>query len=292
MDGTVEQTGARRRAAFGADISRATPSTWTSSPARARYTLRKTNERYLGELLCPPETGRDASASATACFAEAHNRLSQPLYCLAFAMIALAAILRGRAPARRAGDAADHGRRWRRRRLRIAGYGVVGLAPGHPALLALFYLIPLLGAAGAMAGADGLQPQRDPGARARPRGRRARMSWSWTLYRYLALQFLLGVAVVYAGFLALAFSIDIVDLLNRTAGHDVATADGRSAWRCCSCPIWARRCCPSPSCWAASSPLCGCRAARNWWRRAPPAFRPGISCCRRWPWRCSSASSP
>jgi lipopolysaccharide export system permease protein len=49
------------------------------------------------------------------------------------------------------------------------------------------------------------------------------MSWSWTLYRYLALQFFLGVAVVYAGFLALAFSIDIVDLLNRTAGHDVST---------------------------------------------------------------------
>jgi lipopolysaccharide export system permease protein len=50
------------------------------------------------------------------------------------------------------------------------------------------------------------------------------MSWSWTLYRYLALQFFLGVAVVYAGFLALAFSIDIVDLLNRTAGRDVSTA--------------------------------------------------------------------
>jgi len=50
------------------------------------------------------------------------------------------------------------------------------------------------------------------------------MSWSWTLYRYLALQFFLGVAVVYAGFLALAFSIDIVDLLNRTAGRDVSMA--------------------------------------------------------------------
>ncbi len=47
------------------------------------------------------------------------------------------------------------------------------------------------------------------------------MSWSWTLYRYLAVQFLLGVAVVYSAFLTLAFSIDIVDLLNRTAGHDV-----------------------------------------------------------------------
>ena len=49
------------------------------------------------------------------------------------------------------------------------------------------------------------------------------MSWSWTLYRYLALQFFLGVAVVYAGFLMLAFSIDVVDLLNRTAGRGVST---------------------------------------------------------------------
>lgn len=50
------------------------------------------------------------------------------------------------------------------------------------------------------------------------------MSWSWTLYRYLAVQFLLGVAVVYSAFLVLAFSIDVVNLLNRTAGHDVTTA--------------------------------------------------------------------
>ena len=50
------------------------------------------------------------------------------------------------------------------------------------------------------------------------------MSWSWTLYRYLAVQFLLGVAAVYAAFLVLAFSIDVVDLLNRTAGHDVSTS--------------------------------------------------------------------
>jgi lipopolysaccharide export system permease protein len=48
------------------------------------------------------------------------------------------------------------------------------------------------------------------------------MSWSWTLYRYLAVQFLIGVAVVYAIFLAMAFSIDIANLLERTAGHNVA----------------------------------------------------------------------
>ncbi len=47
------------------------------------------------------------------------------------------------------------------------------------------------------------------------------MSWSWTLYRYLAQQFLAGVLIVYGAFLLLAFSIDIVDLVNRTAGRGV-----------------------------------------------------------------------
>lgn len=49
------------------------------------------------------------------------------------------------------------------------------------------------------------------------------MSWSWTLYRYLAIQFMVGVMIVYGIFLVLAFSIDIVDLLNRTAGHNVSS---------------------------------------------------------------------
>lgn len=49
------------------------------------------------------------------------------------------------------------------------------------------------------------------------------MNWSWTLYRYLARQFLIGVGIVYGALLMLAFSIDFVDLLNRTAGHGVAT---------------------------------------------------------------------
>lgn len=50
------------------------------------------------------------------------------------------------------------------------------------------------------------------------------MSWSWTLYRYLAVQFLMGVVLIYSIFLVLAFSIDIVDLLNRTASHNVPTS--------------------------------------------------------------------
>jgi len=47
------------------------------------------------------------------------------------------------------------------------------------------------------------------------------MSWSWTLYRYLGQQFLIGVGIVYSAFLLLAVSIDVVDLLNRTAGRSV-----------------------------------------------------------------------
>jgi lipopolysaccharide export system permease protein len=50
------------------------------------------------------------------------------------------------------------------------------------------------------------------------------MSWSWTLNRYLAAQFLAGVGVVFAGFLFLSFSIDVVDLFNRTANKHVPTA--------------------------------------------------------------------
>lgn len=47
------------------------------------------------------------------------------------------------------------------------------------------------------------------------------MSWSWTLYRYLALQFLAGVGIVFAAFSFLSFSIDIVDLFDQTAGKPV-----------------------------------------------------------------------
>ncbi|HWA30485.1 MAG TPA: LPS export ABC transporter permease LptG [Rhizomicrobium sp.] len=49
------------------------------------------------------------------------------------------------------------------------------------------------------------------------------MSWSWTLFRYLARQFVIGVSVVYAGFLFLAFSLDIVGLADRMAEKHVPT---------------------------------------------------------------------
>ena len=48
------------------------------------------------------------------------------------------------------------------------------------------------------------------------------MSWSWTLYRYLAVQFLVGVGIVFAAFVFLSFSMDIVDLFDKTAGKHVS----------------------------------------------------------------------
>jgi lipopolysaccharide export system permease protein len=49
------------------------------------------------------------------------------------------------------------------------------------------------------------------------------MSWSWTLYQYLARQFLVAIATIFAGFAFLAFSIDLVDLIDRTGDRHVPT---------------------------------------------------------------------
>jgi lipopolysaccharide export system permease protein len=154
FDGTVEQSGHAggqltvlkfQRDVFDLDQF--------ASPTRA--TNRATSERYLSELFWPspqlPQKLRNAY------IAEGHNRLSQPLYCIAFAMIALAAILRGRrargANALRLAIAALAAAI-----VRIAGYGVQGLAVGSPSLVFLFYLIPLLGAAIALAALAGVHP--------------------------------------------------------------------------------------------------------------------------------------
>lgn len=142
LDGTVEQSAQNgqqlsvlkfRRDVFDLDQF--------GGPARVNQ--RQTNERSLNELLHPKDANLPASIR-TAYLAEANNRLSQPLYCLAFAMIALAAVLRGRrqrgALAMRLTMASLAAAA-----VRIAGYGVAGPASNHPALNVLFYVIPLLG---------------------------------------------------------------------------------------------------------------------------------------------------
>ncbi|MGB8365982.1 MAG: LPS export ABC transporter permease LptG [Rhizomicrobium sp.] len=50
------------------------------------------------------------------------------------------------------------------------------------------------------------------------------MNLPWTLHRYLAYQFLAGVGIVFAGFVFLSFSIDVVDIFDHTAGKDVPTS--------------------------------------------------------------------
>ena len=112
-----------------------------AGPARANQ--RQTNERFLDELLNPKERAL-SERIRNVYFAEAHNRLSQPLYCLAFAMIALAAILRGK---RQRGSLAMRltMASLAAAAVRIAGYGISGPASGHPSLVPLFYIVPLLG---------------------------------------------------------------------------------------------------------------------------------------------------
>jgi lipopolysaccharide export system permease protein len=123
-----------------------------ASPARANE--RATSERYLSELFAPspnlPQRTRNAY------IAEGHNRLAQPLYCLAFAFIALAAILRG-SKARGANAMRITFAILAVTVVRVAGYGVQGLASRDPVFAALFYLIPLIGAGlgwASLAGAD------------------------------------------------------------------------------------------------------------------------------------------
>ncbi|HEX3673229.1 MAG TPA: hypothetical protein VHU87_03055, partial [Rhizomicrobium sp.] len=83
------------------------------------------------------------------------NRLSAPLYCLAFALIALAAVTRGRrargAYALRLTVASIAAAV-----LRLAGYVAQGAAARDPKMCVLLYLIPLLGMAGALIDVSGV----------------------------------------------------------------------------------------------------------------------------------------
>jgi lipopolysaccharide export system permease protein len=147
QDGTVEQSSEGGRQLSILSFTRYTIN-MDQFAGPARNTLRKTNERYLPELLWPPEKGLSPHTRSQF-FAEAHNRLSQPLYSIAFALIALAGVLgasrqRGRLALRLTLASLAAGA------VRIAGYGVAGAAQNSPALVPLFYILPLAGTAGAI----------------------------------------------------------------------------------------------------------------------------------------------
>jgi lipopolysaccharide export system permease protein len=147
FDGTIEQS-----ARSGAQLSVLQFKSYVfdldqfAGPRAA--TARASSERSLTELLWPPASPQITTKIRNTFRAEAHNRLSQPLYCITFAMIVLAAILRGRRA--RGAYALRLVIAWLAgAALRIAGYGIPGLAAREPAFNILFYAIPLLGAAGA-----------------------------------------------------------------------------------------------------------------------------------------------
>ncbi|MDE1939195.1 MAG: LPS export ABC transporter permease LptF [Alphaproteobacteria bacterium] len=104
---------------------------------------RAASELYLNELFSPPPTATPRMRNAY--FAEANNRIAQPLYCIVFALIALAAVTRGRR-ARGANALRMTLACFAAAAVRIAGYGVQGLAENNQTFCLLFYIIPLLGA--------------------------------------------------------------------------------------------------------------------------------------------------
>jgi len=120
----------------------------------------KAKERYLGELLYPdPKLKAKTRRAFTA---EAHSRIAEPFYCIAFALIALAAVTQGRR-ARGAHLLRMTIACFAAAGLRIAGYGVAGLAAGNPAFCILFYLLPLIGIVGATIVLAGGFPKPLPG---------------------------------------------------------------------------------------------------------------------------------
>lgn len=158
MNGTIEQSaknGARlsvlkfQRYVFDLDQFAGHPS----------EVNRETAERYLNELFWPKFAKEPGPKVRNLLMAEGHNRLSEPLYCLTFALIALAAIVRGRR-ARGAYALRLTVASLAAGALRIMGYGARGVGARSPEFDALLYLIPLLGAALAILYISGLGSQR------------------------------------------------------------------------------------------------------------------------------------
>lgn len=109
-----------------------------------RANERETSERYLSELLEPQLTGDNQDTRRGVYLAEAHNRLSGPLYCLAFALIALAATAKGHM-ARASYALRLTGAALAAALLRLLGYAAQGASARNPALLPVLYVIPLVG---------------------------------------------------------------------------------------------------------------------------------------------------
>jgi lipopolysaccharide export system permease protein len=109
----------------------------------------ETSERYLPDLFWPKFTVKPNPRTVNIYLAEGHNRISAPFYTLAFGLIAMAAITRGRrargAYALRLTVASISAAA-----LRLGGYVAQGIAARNPPLCVLLYLLPLLGIGAAL----------------------------------------------------------------------------------------------------------------------------------------------
>jgi len=110
-----------------------------------RQSSRETSERYLSELFNPDFQNARQERNRGAYLAEAHNRLSSPLYGLAFALIALAATAKGR-HARSSYAMRMFGASLAVAGLRLGGYALQALAAHEPNFAILLYVVPLAGA--------------------------------------------------------------------------------------------------------------------------------------------------
>jgi len=131
-----------------------------------RADQRGSQERYLPELLNPPDAANLSEQKLKSYIADAHERMSSPLYSFIFVLIPAAAIL--------AAGSARSSIAWRiglaallALMIRMAGLGVRGVVGTNNDLWPLLYLVPLLGIAGAavwLSGWTWRRPLREPPA--------------------------------------------------------------------------------------------------------------------------------
>ena len=154
LDGTIEQTGGN-----GAQLSVLKFKRYVFDldqfSGQQQETQLEASDRYLSELFWPKFKTAPKNKNAINIFlAEGNNRIAAPLYCLTFALIALAAVTSGRrqrgAYALRLTIASMFAAM-----LRIIGYGAQSMAARNPSLLFLLYLVPILGAALALLELEG-----------------------------------------------------------------------------------------------------------------------------------------
>ena len=155
LDGTIEQSGLGGAKLLVLKFKRYVFNLDQFAGPQQEETL-DMGERFLPDLFWPKFAGKPSPKIADIYFAEGHNRLSAPLYCLAFALIALAAVTR-----RRRGRGAYVLRLTTASIiaavLRLIGYGAQGAAARTPLLCLLLYLIPLVGVAAALIDMQGLR---------------------------------------------------------------------------------------------------------------------------------------